>query len=768
MEPRIPDSQSKKDMEGGIAEPAAPAAAAEDPFFPELPEEPKLETPQAIEELRDLIQKTGKPYDMGVIDRAIAVACKAHAGQLRSSGEEYVIHPLMVAKILVELGMDTDTIVAALLHDVVEDTPLELSDVSKEFGPEVAALVDGVTKLRKLPFSTREEQQAENVRKMLLAMAQDIRVIIIKLADRLHNMRTIRFKPAQKRRDTAKETMDIYAPLAHRLGIRAVKEELEDLSLRTLDPIAYKEIEDALALREGERNAFLESIKERLTEKLASLKIDCYVSGRIKSITGIYRKMYMQGKSFDEIYDIYAVRVIVDTVNDCYNVLGVVHDMFRPLPNRFKDYISTPKANMYQSLHTTVISKEKIPFEVQIRTWEMHYTAEYGIAAHWKYKLGIQRKDKLEERLAWVRQFIESQKDVDDAEDIVRSIKTDLSSDDVFVFTPKGDVITLPVGATVIDFAYAIHSAVGNRMTGAKVDGRMVPLDYAVKTGEIVEILTTSAPGHGPSRGWLSIVKTGEARNKIRAWFKKERREENIETGRQELEKELARHWIRLPEEKMARFIEEESAKQHCESVEDFYAAIGYGGILLSRIMPRLKEDYQRLLKAENIQPETAVTTAKPHHNNGGVIIDGMDNCLVKFARCCNPVPGDEIIGFITRGYGVSIHKRDCVNVPKEISSAAEPERWVSVCWEDSVRSEFKATLSIEAHNRHALLADVTSQLAAMHVMIHAISAREPKDNSVVMSVTIGVNSVDHLQSVITRLSRIEGIYKITRSGHGG
>lgn len=720
-----------------------------------------------IADLKALIKKSGKPYDMEAIDRAIVTACKAHDGQLRNSGEEYVCHPLQVAVILVELGMDTETIIAAILHDVVEDTPMELADVKKSFGSDVAALVDGVTKLTKLPFSTKEEQQAENVRKMLLAMAQDIRVIIIKLADRLHNMRTIQFQPEQKRRDKAKETMDIYAPLAHRLGIRAVKEELEDLSLRILDPIAYKEIEDALALREGERNAFLESIKERIREKLQSVPIECYVEGRIKSITGIYRKMYMHGKSFEEIYDIYAVRVIVDTMNDCYNVLGVVHDMFRPLPNRFKDYISTPKANMYQSLHTTVISKEKIPFEVQIRTWEMHYTAEYGIAAHWKYKLGIQRKDKLEERLAWVRQFIENQKDVDDAEDIVRTIKTDLSSDDVFVFTPKGDVITLPVGATVIDFAYAIHSAVGNRMVGAKVDGRIVPIDYVVKTGEIVEVLTTTAQGHGPSRDWLSIVKTGEARNKIRTWFKKECREENIQKGREELERELVRHGIRLPDDKMKEFLTGQYKKQHCDTLDDFYAAIGYGGIILSRIMPRLKEDFLRLVKTENIHLDNVVT-AKHHHNNGGVIIDNMDNCLVKFARCCNPVPGDEIIGFITRGYGVSIHKRDCVNVPKIISEAAEPERWMPVYWEDSVKNEFKATLSIEAKSRHALLADVTTQLALMHVMIHAISAREPKDGSIFMSVTVGVNSLDHLQSVIARLSKISGIYNITRSSHGG
>ncbi|MBP3388650.1 MAG: bifunctional (p)ppGpp synthetase/guanosine-3',5'-bis(diphosphate) 3'-pyrophosphohydrolase, partial [Clostridia bacterium] len=445
-----------------------------------------------IVSLKEAVIKSDKPYDLEIIARAVDTACLSHDGQRRASGEEYVCHPLQVALILVEMGMDTDTIAAALLHDVVEDTSMELSEIQKNFGAEVAALVDGVTKLSKLPFTSREEEQAENVRKMLLAMAKDIRVIIIKLADRLHNMRTSEGWEPQKRRDKAKETMDIYAPLAHRLGIRAVKEELEDLSLRILDPIAYKEIEDALALHESERKAFLADIREKVLEKLGEYGFKPYLSGRIKSIPGIYRKMYVQGRAFDEIYDVYAVRVIVDTVNDCYNVLGIVHELWRPIPNRFKDYISTPKANMYQSLHTTVIGKEKIPFEVQIRTWDMHYTAEYGIAAHWKYKLGLQKKDRLEERLAWVRHFIENQKDVEDAEDIVRSIKTDLSSDEVFALTPKGDVITLPSGSTVIDFAYAIHSAVGNRMVGAKVDGRIVPLDYRVKNGEIVEVLTTS------------------------------------------------------------------------------------------------------------------------------------------------------------------------------------------------------------------------------------------------------------------------------------
>ena len=715
-----------------------------------------------IAQLKSLVEKNEKKYEWDPLEKAIRVACDAHEGQKRSSGEEYICHPLQVACILIELGMDNETIQAAILHDVVEDTSVTLEDIRKTFGAEIAALVDGVTKLNKIPFSTREEQQAENVRKMLLAMSQDIRVIIIKLADRLHNLRTISALPEQKQLDKAKETMDIFAPLAHRLGIRAVKEELEDLSLRILDPVAYKDIEEALAMHTHERTAFLKDIQERIRERMADYHIDVFVSGRVKSITGIYRKMYMQGKTFEEIYDVYAVRVIVDTVNDCYNVLGIVHDMFRPLPNRFKDYISTPKSNMYQSLHTTVISKEKIPFEVQIRTWEMHYTAEYGIAAHWKYKLGIQRKDKLEERLAWVRQFIESQQDVNDAEDIVRSIKTDLSSDDVFVFTPKGDVITLPVGATVVDFAYAIHSAVGNRMVGAKADGRIVPLDYQIKTGEIIEVLTTSAPGHGPSRDWLSFVKTGEARNKIRSWFKKERREENIEQGRTELERELSRNNIRLSDEHMQEFLMAQCRKQHCETLEDFYAAIGYGGVLLSRLMPRIKEEYARITKQEERTPEQ-LRPAKPRHNNGGVIIEDMDNCLVKFARCCNPVPGDDVIGFITRGFGVSVHKRDCVNVPLRIEDAAEPERWVSVRWENDVKSEFKAALQILASDREGLLMDVTAQLAGMHVAIHDFHAREPREGTAALSITVGVGSVEHLQTVISRLSKIPGVHQVSR-----
>lgn len=719
-----------------------------------------------IRTLKDKIVKSEKTYDLDALDRAITLATEAHNGQRRALGEEYICHPLSVAEILVDLGMDSETVTAAILHDVVEDTAVELSDIRRQFGDEVAALVDGVTKITKISFSTKEEQQAENVRKMLLAMSEDIRVVIIKLADRLHNMRTRGGWKEQKRRDKAKETMDIYAPLAHRLGIRAVKEELEDLSLRELDPVGYHDIEEALELHKHERDEFLASIQKRITDRLAEYDMHPYVAGRIKSNAGIYRKMYVQGRDFDEIYDVYAIRVIVDTINDCYNVLGIIHDMFNPLPNRFKDYISTPKPNMYQSLHTTLISKEKIPFEVQIRTWDMHYTAEYGIAAHWKYKLGIQRKDKLEERLAWVRQFIENQKDVDDAEEIVRSIKTDFASEDVFVFTPKGDVIALPLGSTVVDFAYAIHSAVGNRMTGAKVDGRIVPLEYTVKNGEIVEILTTSAQGRGPSRDWLNFVKTGEARSKIRAWFKKERREENIAQGKEDLERELSRSGIRLTEEKLAEIIASQSRRLHYADVEDFYAAIGYGGLLLSRVIPRIKDEYARLAKAEEaFAPEKVIAApSRVRHNNGGVIVEHMDNCLVKYARCCNPLPGDEIIGFITRGYGVSIHKCDCTNVPRDLSKAPEPERWLKAWWEeDSTKSEFKATLVLRTADRIGLLADVTTQLASMHVMIHAINSKDHDDGDALIGLTIAVNSVEHLQTVTARLQRIPGVRSISR-----
>lgn len=717
----------------------------------------------SYEELKALLLASDRDFDMEKIDKAYQFALESHGDQKRRSGVPYILHPVSVAYILVELGMDTESIVASLLHDVVEDTPVGLEEIKKLFGIEVANLTDGVTKLGRIPYSSREEQQAENLRKMLIAMADDIRVIIIKLADRLHNMRTIEFMPDQKRRDKALETMEVYAPIAHRLGIRALKEEMEDISLRYLDPIGYHEIESALAMKSGEREEFINKIKKQIYDRVSSVIPNVHLEGRVKSINGIYRKVFVQGKSMEEIYDIYAVRVIEDSLNDCYNVLGMIHDMYRPIPNRFKDYISTPKPNLYQSLHTTVLGKEGVPFEVQIRTWEMHHTAEYGIAAHWKYKLGLTKSDSFEQRLMWVRQMLENQQDTVDSTELVRTIKTDLAPEEVFVFTPKGDVISLPIGSTVIDFAYAIHSAVGNRMIGAKVDGRIVPIDYKVKTGEIIDVLTTKEESHGPSRDWLKIVKTSEARNKIRQWFKKEKREENIIEGKAEIEREFRRNGIELPEPEMKAFLEEIATHQHCQTVEDLYAALGYGGIQLWRLMPRIRDNYNKIKKPVEESQEVRYQKA-PSKATGGVIIDGIDNCLIKFSKCCNPLPGDDIIGFITRGYGVSIHKRSCTNVPKDISKAAEPERWVNARWAGDIQDEFESTLEILASDRTGLLADLTNQLSSMHIFIHALNSRELKDNNAIIYATITVNGLEHLKSVISRLSNISGIISIGRS----
>lgn len=720
---------------------------------------------KSYEDLVALMRSSERDFDFDMIDRAYRLANSSHNDQKRLSGEPYIIHPLAVACILVELGMDSESVAAGLLHDVVEDTPIGLPQIKKQFGEDITNLIDGVTKIGRIPYSTREEQQAENIRKMLIAMAADIRVIIIKLADRLHNMRTMEYQSPQKQRDKALECMEVYAPIAHRLGIRAMKEELEDLSLRYLDPVAYKEIEDALSLRSKDGVNFIDATKKSIHDRIAPIIPNVFLSGRVKSIHGIYRKVFMQCRNMEEIYDIYAVRIMVDTVNDCYNVLGIIHDMYRPIPNRFKDYISTPKPNMYQSLHTTVIGKEGIPFEVQIRTWEMHHTAEYGIAAHWKYKLGMSSKgDTLEKRLAWIRQLLENQKDSEDATDIVRTIKSDLVPEEVFVFTPKGEVISLPMGSTVIDFAYAIHSAVGNRMVGAKVDKRIVPIDYKVKTGEIIEIMTTKEEGHGPSRDWLKIVKTSEARNKIRQWFKKERREENIVEGKLELDRELRRGGVVMTEEELNAWLAVLGKKQSCNSVEDVYAAIGYGGIQLWKYMPRLKEEYAKTKKAASPIEKKPVQPSVPKRAAGGVLIDGMDNCLIKFSRCCNPLPGDEIIGFITRGFGVSIHKRSCTNVPSDVNDSAEPERWVHAHWQGEVREEFKSTLEVVANDRSGLLADITQNLFNLHLSIHSLNSRETKDGGAIINATITVNGLDHLTSVIAKLKSIEGVRSVRRS----
>ncbi len=726
----------------------------------------KPETVYTIDALIQKILNEEKQYDLSKIVSAYEFAAKAHANQVRSSGEPYITHPLAVSFILLELGMDTDTICAAMLHDVVEDTDVTLEEIRKRFGQDVAMLVDGVTKLGKIPLFTKEEQQAENVRKILLAMSQDIRVIIIKLCDRLHNMRTLHYRPAHKQRNTALETMNIYAPIAHRLGMRTIKDEIEDLAFRYLDPYAYSEIEQMLSIRSDKREAFIDSIKQQISERFAEENFakPPTIEGRVKSIYGIYKKAFMQNKSIDEIYDKYAVRIIVDTVNECYNALGIIHDMFKPIPNRFKDYIATPKANMYQSLHTTVIGREGIPFEVQIRTWEMHHTAEYGIAAHWKYKEGISGKDKLENRLAWIRHIIEAQKETDDVEEIVRTIKSDLAPEEIFAFTPKGDMVTLPSGSTIIDFAYAIHTEVGNKMKGAKVDSKLVSLDYQLSTGEIVEIITSKDPDHGPNRAWLDICKTNEAKSKIRSWFKKERREENIIKGKEEVEKELKRNFIRVPEEDLADFFSEDMKRHNCATLDDFYAAVGYGGVILSRMIQRLKDKYNKYYS----QNETEVKPFVPRKNPTGVIVDGQENVLVKFSQCCNPVPGDDIVGFITRGHGVSIHKKDCENYVKAVQSGIEPERWVTVHWGDTPASGsspmYKVTLDIVSSENILLLADVSRTLADMHIPVSEISVKELKNGNSSIFVTISTAGVSQLENIISKIKKLPKVISVDRT----
>ena len=728
--------------------------------------------PEGYEYYSDIEKEVRKNYsdeEAALIEKAYYFAYEAHNGQKRKSGEDYIIHPVAVAKILMSFGMDSQSVIASLLHDVVEDTPVTSEDVKKQFGATVALLVEGVTKLGKVPLENKnkEEQQAENLRKLLLAMSEDIRVIIIKLADRLHNMRTLKFVPDQKRRDKARETIEIYAPIAHRLGIRPVKEELEDLAISYLDPVAYTEIENALAEQEPLRKDFLDNIKNRIAERVRTFVPDAVIEGRIKSVHGIYRKMYMQGKNFEEIYDIYAVRLIVDTVGDCYNCLGVIHDLYKPIQGRFKDYISTPKPNMYQSLHTTLIGKEGVPFEVQIRTHEMHKTAEYGIAAHWKYKLGLKDADsnkRIEKGIGWVKELLEAQSESGEVSDILNTIKNDFVSDEVFVFTPKGDVLCLPVGATVIDFAYAIHSAVGNKMVGAKVDKRIVPLDYKVQNGEIVEVLTSSQPGKGPSRDWLKIVTTNEARTKIRTWFKKERRDENIVEGKQEYERELRRNNMNMTDEQSEKLLSIIAEKQKMLSADDFFAALGYGGIILSKIMPTVKDEYNKILNAENQTAHKIVKTSKTISGEG-VVVEGISNCLIKLSHCCNPIPGDDIVGFITRGHGVSVHKRDCPNVPSDITSSAEAHRWINVYWNTAQKTEFYASLLLTCLSGTGIMNDIFGALNTIHVAVQGINSRSTKDGRMLVNLTLAASSVEHLRSIMQRLQKVNGVLSVDRSG---
>ncbi len=730
---------------------------------------------QDYEELCELLDKSANEYDREKIERAYRLAERMHGDQRRVSGVPYILHPTSVACIIVDLGMDTDSVVAALLHDVVEDTPVTLEEVEAQFGKDVAHLVDGVTKISKIAYTEKEERQAENVRKMLIAMADDIRVIIIKLADRLHNMRTIDCMREQKRRDIALETMEVFAPIAHRLGIKAIKDEMEDLSLQYLDPIGYKEIETYLENNIADGHGFIKKIIAQISERVSKDIKDAIVSGRVKSIHGIYKKLIVQGKTLQEIYDIYAVRVIVDTVFDCYNVLGIVHDMFQPLPSRFKDYISTPKPNYYRSLHTAVIGTDGVPFEVQIRTREMHMTAEYGIAAHWKYKLGINNKSSMDEQLAWIRKMLENQEDNHDPARLIKDIKTDLSSDEVFVYTPRGKLINLPMGSTAIDVAYAIHSEVGNRMLGAKANYRIVPIDYVVKTGDIIEILTGKEGSVGPSRDWLKIVKTSDARNKIRQWFKREKREENIVLGKAEFEKECRRNGIDLDEKDLARMMEPILKKKNIPNMESFYASISYGGTVLWKLLPRMKEEYLKIIeekeRADGKEEEFVVpisdepvshTTSK-----SGVVVDGMDDVDIKLAKCCTPLPGDDIIAFITKGHGISVHKRTCSNVPNDIEHCDDPSRWVEAKWAGSINTYFRTGVEIRAYDRTGLVADLSGQLGNMKIHIHNMSSRALGDGKAVVRFTITVRDKSHLRDIISRLVSVKGVISVDRTSKG-
>ena len=723
------------------------------------------------EELIDLVDQSGENYNLDLINKAYDVAFKAHRGQKRISGEDYISHPVSVAYILVELGMDTSTVCAGLLHDVVEDTDVTKECLQKEFGEEIAKLVDGVTKLARISSSMHdEEKQAENIRKILLATAQDIRVIIIKFADRINNMRTIDYMPAHKRRNISLQNMEVYAPIAHRLGIRTIKDELEDMSLKCLDPIAYEEVEGLLALKKSDREKFINLIKKRLMDRLQKFIPDVYIEGRVKSANEIYKKIFIKGRAMDQIYDIYAVRVIVNTITDCYNVFGMVHDMFQPIPSRFKDYISTPKPNMYQSLHTTVLSKEGIPFEIQIRTWEMHRTAEYGIAAHWKYKLGISNdNDSWMKSLSWVRKLLDNHKDIEDVTDVIGTIKSDLAPKEIFVLTPKGKVINLPTGSTVIDFAYAIHSELGNHMIGAKVNKKIVPINYELKTWEIVEIIRADDPKKGPSRDWLRIVKTSEAKNKIRQWFKRERREENIIRGKNATELELSKHKIIISDNQLEEFLAPILKKNQCGDLNDFFAAVGYGGIHLWKIIPRLKKEYVKKNKKESeiveVKKETFINGKKTEKSkDSSVIVKGVGECTVKFSKCCNPLPGDNIIGFITKGHGISVHTCNCKNVESSLKNKEFLGRWIGVKWSNEAHSLFEIVIKIEAGYRINLLSEIVTKINAMNLKFSALNSKILPSSNVSVEVNVFVRSLEHLEFVENNLLKIKDVISVERA----
>lgn len=696
---------------------------------------------------------------LSIFHKALSFAENAHRGQKRSSGEPYTVHPIEVALILVDLGLDINTIIAGLLHDTAEDAGISISEIERQFGSEVAKLVDGITKLGKFEFKTKEEQQVETLRKMFLAMGKDIRVIIIKFADRLHNLRTLEYIEEDKQREKAYETLEIYAPLAHRLGIFKIKWELEDLSLRYIDPTGYYDLVEKISTKRREREEQISLLIDVLREKMEEAGIKADIEGRPKHFYSIYRKMYMQHKSFDQIYDLMAVRIIVDEVKDCYEVLGIAHTLWKPIPGRFKDYIAVAKPNMYRSLHTTVIGPSGEPFEIQIRTWEMHHTAEYGIAAHWKYKEGRKSQSELDDKLSWLRQLLEWQHELSDFRDFTDTLKVDLFTDEVFVFTPKGDVIDLPKGAIPLDFAYAIHSAIGNRCVGAKVNGKIVTLDYELQTGEIVEILTSSA-GHGPSRDWLKMVKTSEARSKIKQWFKKEKREENIVKGKELIEKEAKKQGFILSRLLKNEWLEPILHKYGLHSTEDMFAAIGYGGITVNQVLLKLIDEYKKANQDEPVEPVIKEVVAPKRQYEKGIAVKGIDNVMIRLAKCCNPVHGDDIVGYITRGRGVSIHRSDCGNL-SDVS--VENHRFIDVNWTEEPKASYSAGIYVIARDRHSILAEVTMAIADMKIAITAVNAKTDRNKRAHINLTLQITDTLQLEKVMRQLKKLFDVIDVSR-----
>ena len=748
-----------------------PSLVREKPVQPHI----ALDPDAMFAALEEKLSQQGHSMDIGRIRAAYEVAKTAHSGQMRKDGSPYVTHCVAAADIAADIGLDEDSIVAALLHDVIEDTELKHEDIARQFGTQVADIVEGVTKLTRVQYTSKEDEQMENLRKMLMAMAKDIRVILIKIADRLHNMRTMDYQSPEKQRAKSLETMEIYAPIAHRLGMQRAKWELEDLSLRYLDPQGYNEIMETLDRRMPELEAFMDRVKEQIRTRLEKEGVNASIFCRIKHVYSIYRKMYTQKLDINGIFDLCAFRVIVDSIPDCYNVLGIIHDMYKPVPGRFKDYISTPKPNMYQSVHTTVIGSEGIPFEVQIRTWEMHYTAEYGIAAHWKYKLGesssaVRSGD--EDKFAWIRRLLETQSE-SDASDFVHDLKIDMFADEVFVFSPKGDVINLPAGATPVDFAYSIHSDIGNRMVGAKVNGRIVPYDSVLQNGDIVEIRTSkSAPG--PSRDWLSFVKSGSARTKIKQWYKKERREENILRGRSMLEDELRHLGVPLDDALNPEVLHPVMKRLSFNEEDDLYAAIGYGGITSVRVANRLRDEAAKNAKPEHRSAVDKMTDAAERREQQakhdtkaihGILVEGLDNCLIKFSRCCTPVPGDDIIGFITRGQGVSIHRKDCQNYRKRDITPENEGRWIKVDWADTITDVYVTTITISSRDRNGLVMDIATVLNSVNAKVRNLSSRAVGYGQAVTVVTLEVRDISELRYIMNRIAGVAGVSSVMRNG---